>query len=102
MRIHIDVYGHICKYTHIHVYIYVYLYIYIYIYIYIMYTYIYACRYNQYPSITNQITPPREYMLYDYYYNVENKHFDLWTNGTVAIRNSRYKLMHTFLSSKTR
>lgn len=59
--------------------------------------------YDQYPSITNHnLLSPREYMLYDYCYDVENKFFDLWKNSTAAVRNSRYELMHTFLSSKTR
>jgi arylsulfatase A-like enzyme len=59
--------------------------------------------YDQYSSITKQnLLSPREYVLYDYYYNVENKFFDLWTNGTAAIRNSRYKLMHTFLPLEIR
>ena len=44
---------------------------------------------------------PREYMLYNYYHNVEDEYFDLWINGTVAVRNSKYKLMHSFTSNST-
>jgi arylsulfatase A-like enzyme len=59
--------------------------------------------YDQYPSITRKYpSSPREFMLYNSFYNVENEYFDLWKNGTTAIRNSRYKLMHTFLSPRTR
>jgi arylsulfatase A-like enzyme len=43
---------------------------------------------------------PREYMLYNYYYNVDRYQFDLWVNGSFAIRNERYKLMHAYNSSR--
>jgi arylsulfatase A-like enzyme len=41
----------------------------------------------------------RDYLLYNWYYNVENKFLDMWTNGSFAIRNSQYKLMHAYDSS---
>lgn len=42
---------------------------------------------------------PRDYMLYNYYYQVTDYSFDKWTNGSFAIRNGQYKLMHTFDST---
>jgi arylsulfatase A-like enzyme len=44
-------------------------------------------------------TSARDYMLYNSYYNVQNSFFDMWTNGSFAIRNSKYKLMHAYDSS---
>ena len=43
---------------------------------------------------------PREYLLYNYYIDaeVDGDKFDMWENGTFAIRNSQYKLMHSFNS----
>ena len=34
--------------------------------------------------------------MYNYYDNVDLYSFDIWTNGSFAIRNEQYKLMHTF------
>jgi arylsulfatase A-like enzyme len=44
-------------------------------------------------------TSTRYYMLYNSYYNVQNYFFDMWTNGSFAIRNTKYKLMHAYDSS---
>jgi arylsulfatase A-like enzyme len=41
----------------------------------------------------------RDYMLYNWYYNVKDQYFDMWKNGSFAIRNSKYKLMHAYDSS---
>lgn len=42
---------------------------------------------------------PREHMLHNLYAEVDNYFFDIWTNGSFAIRNTQYKLMHTFNST---
>ena len=42
---------------------------------------------------------PREYMLYNAYYRVEGYDFDKWHNGPFAVRDYRYKLIHTYNSS---
>jgi arylsulfatase A-like enzyme len=39
---------------------------------------------------------PREYMLYNSYYNVRTQNFDMWKTGILAIRDSRYKLIHYY------
>jgi hypothetical protein len=53
--------------------------------------------YNQLTAfVTNN--SPRDYILYNYFTDVEvsgNK-FDMWSNGTFAIRDTQYKLMHSF------
>jgi len=45
------------------------------------------------------ISNVREYMLYNYFYDVDLFTFNMWTNGSFAVRNSQYKLMHTFESA---
>jgi arylsulfatase A-like enzyme len=45
-------------------------------------------------------TAPRDVMLYNYYYGVDRYQFDMWINGSFAIRNERYKLMHAYNSSR--
>ena len=42
---------------------------------------------------------PRDIMLYNSYYDVDGYDFYRWTNGPFAIRDSRYKLIHTYNSS---
>ena len=42
---------------------------------------------------------PRDYMLYNYFYDPASPDEDLWSGKAVAIRNDRYKLMHTYDSS---
>jgi len=42
---------------------------------------------------------PRSNVLYNYYTNVDFYTFDMWVNGSFAIRDIQYKLMHTFNSS---
>jgi len=39
---------------------------------------------------------PREYMLYNYYYDPADTSKNLWTGKAAAVRNARYKLIHTF------
>ena len=42
---------------------------------------------------------PRDHVLYNYFYNVDGEYFDKWTNGSFAIRDDQYKLMHTYDST---
>jgi len=39
---------------------------------------------------------PRDYLLYNDYYNVDGSDFSLWDNQSFAIRNHRYKLIHAY------
>ena len=39
---------------------------------------------------------PRSHVLYNYYYNVQDSFYDKWVNGSFAIRNDKYKLMHAY------
>jgi arylsulfatase A-like enzyme len=39
---------------------------------------------------------PRHDILYNYYDNIDFYTFDIWTNGSFAVRDDRYKLLHTF------
>lgn len=54
---------------------------------------------NHLPSLLYGESTPRETMLYNFYYNVDYYAFDMWINGSFAVRNTQYKLMHTFNSS---
>lgn len=38
----------------------------------------------------------REYLLYNFYYNVNNEEFEMWTSGPVAIREKDFKLIHAY------
>ena len=42
---------------------------------------------------------PRDYMLYNYYHKVDAYMFDVAINGSFAVRDTQYKLMHAFNSS---
>ena len=42
------------------------------------------------------VSTPRSHVLYNYYYNVQDSYYDKWVNGSFAIRNDQYKLMHTY------
>jgi hypothetical protein len=42
---------------------------------------------------------PREYLLYNLYHNVEGVSFDPIHNQSFAIRDQRYKLIHTFVNT---
>lgn len=44
-------------------------------------------------------TTPRTNVLYNYYTNVDFYTFDMWVNGSFAVRDMQYKLMHTWNSS---
>ena len=39
---------------------------------------------------------PRSTMLYNMYTNISDYNFNIWTNGSFAVRDGRYKLMHTY------
>ena len=39
---------------------------------------------------------PREFLLYNYYYDPDDTSKNLWTGKAAAVRNARYKLIHTF------
>lgn len=54
---------------------------------------------NHLPAILDGESSPREYMLYNFYYNVDYYDFDMWINGSFAVRNEQFKLMHTYNSS---
>ena len=54
---------------------------------------------NQLYAMFGEEDPPREYLLYNYYTMIPGYFFDMWINGSLAIRNSQYKLLHTFNSS---
>lgn len=41
---------------------------------------------------------PRTNLLVNYYKDIATKNYDIWTNGSFAVRNARYKLLHTFES----
>lgn len=42
---------------------------------------------------------PRDLILYNYYTNVDFYTFDMWVNGSFAIRDTQFKLMHAFNST---
>ncbi len=56
---------------------------------------------DHYATITNpgSSSGPRDIMLYNSYYDVDGYDFNRWTNGPFAIRDSQYKLIHTYNSS---
>jgi arylsulfatase A-like enzyme len=39
---------------------------------------------------------PRTTMLYNMYTNISDYNFNIWTNGSFAVRDARFKLMHTY------
>jgi len=39
---------------------------------------------------------PRSALLYNMYQSIADYNFDIWTNGSFAVRDGRYKLMHTY------
>jgi arylsulfatase A-like enzyme len=50
-------------------------------------------------SILYETDSPRTKMLYNYYYLVDRYNFKMDSNGSFAVRNEQYKLVHTFNSS---
>jgi len=42
------------------------------------------------------VSTPRSHVLYNYYFNVQDSYYDKWVNGSFAIRNDQYKLMHAY------
>jgi hypothetical protein len=50
---------------------------------------------DHFDALFNGATKPREYMLYNYYYNVQHAtNLGLWSYGGGAIRTVQYKLLH--------
>lgn len=47
-------------------------------------------------AITSGDKAPRSYLLYNYYYDPSSPTVDLWNGKAFAVRNERYKLMHTY------
>lgn len=48
---------------------------------------------------TSTADGPREYMIYNYYWNVESTYLDKAINASVAVRNKQFKLIHAFVDS---
>ena len=44
-------------------------------------------------------TVARTHMLYNSFHNVKKKNFNYMTNGTMAVRNEQYKLIHFYDTS---
>jgi len=42
------------------------------------------------------VRTPRDTMLYNYYTALTDYNYNIWSNGTFAVRDERYKLMHTY------
>jgi len=53
---------------------------------------------NHWNSIIEGSSSPRDYILYNSYTNVEGKDWNIWKSGGFAIRNDKYKLIHTYES----
>ena len=53
---------------------------------------------SHYDAMVDGKDAPRDYMLYNYYYDASDSKKDLWSGQAMAIRNDRYKLMHTYES----
>ena len=55
---------------------------------------------NQADAWSNEVgstdVTPRSYMLYNKYTDLTDYNFNIWTNGSFAVRDARYKLMHTY------
>lgn len=49
--------------------------------------------------LSNSSTAARTEMLYNAYYNADNEFFVITENATIAVRGSRYKLMHAFVDN---
>lgn len=58
--------------------------------------------FDQYSAMVQNTSSPRDIMLYNLIYNVKGKGFNIWTNGSFAIRNDRYKLLHYYVNSNSK
>jgi len=54
---------------------------------------------NQLPAWLGEEENPRDYLLYNWYTQVSKESFDMWVNGSFAVRNFQFKLMHAFNST---
>lgn len=52
-------------------------------------------------STSNTVAFPRSSLLYNWYYNVTGKSWDMITSGPVGIRDNRYKLLHANINSQS-
>ena len=52
--------------------------------------------FSQFQALTSGDASPREYVLYNFYSNIAGKQLDFFNNAGGAIRNSQYKLLHTY------
>lgn len=52
-----------------------------------------------YAWFNDQQQTPRGYLLYNYYHKAANIAFDKDVNGSVAVRDRQYKLIHTFIDN---
>ena len=50
-------------------------------------------------STSQTVAYPRSSLLYNIYYNISGKSYDLNTSGPVAIRDNRYKLIHVYTNN---
>jgi arylsulfatase A-like enzyme len=55
--------------------------------------------FSQVNSLLSGEESPREYVLYNFYTNIEGKMSDFFNNAGGAIRDSKYKLLHTYTNS---
>lgn len=51
---------------------------------------------NQVQGWIDSTTQPRTSMLYNMYLYLTDYDFNIWTNGSFAVRDNRFKLMHTY------
>jgi arylsulfatase A-like enzyme len=51
-------------------------------------------------AMTSTTTTPRRHLLYNMYLDLTDANFDIWHNGSFAVRDSRFKLVHAYNDSK--
>jgi hypothetical protein len=51
---------------------------------------------SQVDGLINGANSPRANLLYNAYVDVAGENYDIWTNLTFAVRDSRYKLIHAY------
>ena len=54
--------------------------------------------FDQSKTILTAKKSTRDYVLYNYYTNIDGKKSDFFNNAGGAIRNSQYKLLHTYVN----
>jgi arylsulfatase A-like enzyme len=53
---------------------------------------------SHWDSMIKGSSSPRDFILYNSYTNVEGEEWDIWASGGFAIRNKKYKLLHSYES----